>query len=184
MPRKPFRPRNPLLQELQAHMIAIHGSGPVKRTPKKPGEALTFGDRVREARKALKISQEALADRAGVSRRTVIRWELDRGTPNPDDLAKVLTIIHAHHADHAEAIAVAAGKSLAGFGLASPAGNARPAVPPDHVGDGIVAVAAEVLDASPRLVRPALVAALRRARALGLTIEEAERCLVARDAPA
>lgn len=150
-------------------------SRPIKRQPK-PGAVHTLGDRIHAARKALKLSQTELGDRAGVSRRTVMRWELDRGRPSGPDLGRVVAIIHALHPGHADAIASAAGQSLAAFGLAG--GGVPRAVPSDHVGDGLVAVAAEVLDVSPRLVRPALIAALRRARALGLSIDDAERCLV------
>ena len=42
---------------------------------------MTFGEKVREARKKLNISQDDLSNRMGVSRRTVTSWETDKSFP-------------------------------------------------------------------------------------------------------
>ena len=42
---------------------------------------MTFGEKVREARKNLNISQEDVSNKMGVSRRTVTSWETDKSFP-------------------------------------------------------------------------------------------------------
>lgn len=42
---------------------------------------MTFGEKVRNARRARGLSQDALAGQLGVSRRTVTSWETDRSFP-------------------------------------------------------------------------------------------------------
>ncbi|MGN0274642.1 MAG: helix-turn-helix domain-containing protein [Chordicoccus sp.] len=42
---------------------------------------MTFGEKVREARKNLNISQDDLSNKMGVSRRTVTSWETDKSFP-------------------------------------------------------------------------------------------------------
>ena len=42
---------------------------------------MTFGEKVREARKYLNISQDDLSNKMGVSRRTVTSWETDKSFP-------------------------------------------------------------------------------------------------------
>jgi len=42
---------------------------------------MTFGEKVREARKKLNISQDDLSNQMGVSRRTVTSWETDKSFP-------------------------------------------------------------------------------------------------------
>ncbi|WP_194611693.1 helix-turn-helix domain-containing protein [Clostridium vitabionis] len=42
---------------------------------------MTFGEKVREARKKLNISQDDLSNKIGVSRRTVTSWETDKSFP-------------------------------------------------------------------------------------------------------
>ena len=42
---------------------------------------MTFGQRMRSRREALSISPEQMADKIGVSRPTVVRYELDTKTP-------------------------------------------------------------------------------------------------------
>ncbi len=42
---------------------------------------MTFGEKIREARKKLNMSQDDLAEKIGVSRRTITSWETDRALP-------------------------------------------------------------------------------------------------------
>ena len=57
---------------------------------------MTFGQKVRDARKKLGLSQAALADKIGRSRRTVVDWEQDRTLPRTrkiyGDLADALGV--------------------------------------------------------------------------------------------
>ncbi len=47
---------------------------------------MTFAEKLREARKAIGMSQEALAEKLGVSRQAVTKWETERGIPDIENL--------------------------------------------------------------------------------------------------
>ncbi len=47
---------------------------------------MSFGEKLKAARKAAGISQEALAERLGVSRQAVTKWETDRGNPDLENV--------------------------------------------------------------------------------------------------
>ncbi len=55
---------------------------------------MTFGEKVRQARRSKGLSQEELAEKLGKSRRTVIDWESDKALPRTrkvcEELAEVL----------------------------------------------------------------------------------------------
>jgi transcriptional regulator with XRE-family HTH domain len=129
---------------------------------------------------ALRKSQGEMGQLLGVSRRTISRWT-SRGTTfipsQARDLAAALLPV-----DRALAVRAAAlhGETLVSLGLEKPPPPPAPAVPaepPGHLVDAVVCAAAEALDASPRAVRPALLAAFRRARELALKVEHVERAL-------
>ena len=47
---------------------------------------MTFGEKLKEARKNAGLSQEAFAEKVGVSRSAVAKWESDRGLPDVENL--------------------------------------------------------------------------------------------------
>ena len=51
---------------------------------------MTLGEKIKEARKKAGLSQEQLAEKLGVSRSAVAKWETDKGIPDVDNL-KVLS---------------------------------------------------------------------------------------------
>lgn len=57
---------------------------------------MQFGDRIKAARQAAEMTQEALAERIGVSRRTIVLYETNRRKPKNAgtiiDLAKALDV--------------------------------------------------------------------------------------------
>lgn len=54
---------------------------------------MSLHERIREARKQLKASQEAFAAQLGVSRGAVAQWEMPAGTaPTVDNLAKIASL--------------------------------------------------------------------------------------------
>ncbi|MCR5794621.1 MAG: helix-turn-helix domain-containing protein [Solobacterium sp.] len=54
---------------------------------------MTFGEKLREARKQAKLSQEEFAEKAGVSRSAVAKWESDRGMPDVDNLKVIASLL-------------------------------------------------------------------------------------------
>lgn len=50
---------------------------------------MTLGQRIVQYRKALGLSQEELADRVGVSRQAVSKWELDEAQPDADNIVRL-----------------------------------------------------------------------------------------------
>jgi len=53
------------------------------------GKRMTFADKLREARKLRKLSQDELAKLTGVSRRSVIAWENAEVTPRARTMKKI-----------------------------------------------------------------------------------------------
>lgn len=133
---------------------------------------------------ALAKSHGQLAKLLGVSRRSVSRW-IAEGTWIPVSHAEALAeAVHAGNRPLAARFAALAGKSLVELGLEAPA--PAPPVPraltsPEltraKLLDAVVCAAAEAMDASPRAVRPALLAAVRCAREVGLSLEAMDAML-------
>jgi hypothetical protein len=142
------------------------------------GESLTA--LVILAMNVLGESQEAFGERLGVSRRTVSRWmgrsvmSLDAGAC--DALARA---VYPHDPALAARLVATRGATLEDAGIVSPPAPVAPPppAPPPYLVDVVVCAAAEALDASPRVVRPALLAALKRARAVGLDMDAMEKAL-------
>jgi transcriptional regulator with XRE-family HTH domain len=143
----------------------------------------------------LAMSHGQLAKLLGVSRRSVSRW-IAEGTWISVRHAKALAeAVHAGNRPLAARFAGLAGKSLVELGLEAPAAaapvapaptspDARTPKSPDATKllDAVVCAAAEAMDASPRAVRPALLAAVKCAREVGLTLEAMDAMLHAQRA--
>ena len=54
---------------------------------------MTFGEKLKEARKKVGLSQEELAERIGVSRAAVAKWETDKGLPDIDNLKVIAGLL-------------------------------------------------------------------------------------------
>jgi DNA-binding XRE family transcriptional regulator len=147
-----------------------------------------------DARRALHLNQEQLANAIGSSKRTVQRWETARATPFATDLTRVAALVYPHDASIAADIAAAMGQTLEGLGIVAPPAPPPPPPPappagpppmPRHLAvDAVVCVASESLGAVPTAVRAVLLAAFRRARELGLSCDEVEQALDAALRPA
>jgi hypothetical protein len=128
-------------------------------------------------------SQGALGELLGSSRRTGQRWETGASRPSPGQLQDLARRVHPHDASLAAQIAAAGDSSLVALGLEKPPAPPQPPAPPpvvplaQHVIDSVVCAAADAIDVLPRTIRPALLAALTRARHIGLTLEDMERAL-------
>lgn len=47
---------------------------------------LSFGEKLKNARKSAKLTQEQLAERLGVSRQAITKWESDKGLPDIENI--------------------------------------------------------------------------------------------------
>jgi hypothetical protein len=132
------------------------------------------------AMRALGQSQEGLGNFLGMSRRTVSRW-MSRGSASlsPADCDKLARAVYPHDPGLAARLVATRGATLEDAGIISPSTPAAPPPPspPPYLVDVVVCAAAEALDASPRVVRPALLAAIKSARAVGLDMDAMEKAL-------
>lgn len=55
---------------------------------------MTLGQRLYQLRKDKNLSQEELADRLGVSRQSVSKWETDASYPEPEKLVAIASFYH------------------------------------------------------------------------------------------
>jgi len=153
------------------------------------GQSLTENaDLLRRASLALGVSAVELGDMFGVSRRSVSRW-MREGTWLVENRATALAkMVHPRDRVIAARLAEIAGQTLVSLGLEAPppqspltvALASSPAAGAKLL-DAVVCAAAEAMDASPRAVRPALLAAVRCAREVGLTLEAMEEMLAPRE---
>jgi hypothetical protein len=128
---------------------------------------------------ALGISQEKLGTLLGATRRTVSRWVSRRSEPTVSQLQKLARAVYSVDASLAAALAAEGGQSLESLGLVRPApppvaapAPSRPFPPVRLLVESVVCAAAEAMQAPPTAVRDVLRAALARAHALGLNVEE------------
>jgi DNA-binding XRE family transcriptional regulator len=140
-----------------------------------------------EARRTLDLSREEFGRLLQSSKRTVARWEVGQSTLHPPDLIELARHVYPHDAALAEEIALAGGATLERLGIVPPSPASPPPPPPPpppipgHVlVDAILCAAADALKAVPETVRPAVLAAFRRARELRMTVEEVEKALTKR----
>jgi hypothetical protein len=119
----------------------------------------------------------------GVSRRSYSRWALEGTYLLPRQGSELAALAYPHDPSLAAELAAVVGETLVSLGLelapppppapvpvAEPS-RAMPGVDAVTRMNAVVCAAAEAIDASPRTVRPALLAALRCAREVGLTVE-------------
>jgi transcriptional regulator with XRE-family HTH domain len=55
---------------------------------------MTLGEKLKELRKETNISQEELAEKVGVSRQAVAKWERDNGLPDTENLKSIATLFN------------------------------------------------------------------------------------------
>jgi hypothetical protein len=139
------------------------------------------GELLFEINKVLHLNHRELADFLGISRRTMQRVYSGGSVLGGGNLKQLAVAIHPTNPELAARVAQRASTTLQALGLvaASPPTMAAPgavqpvkvATPHPRLADSVVYVAADILDLAPRAVRPAMLAAFRRAHELGLTVE-------------
>lgn len=55
---------------------------------------MTLGEKFKDLRKKINISQEELAEKIGVSRQTVTKWENDLGLPDIENLKNIASLFN------------------------------------------------------------------------------------------
>jgi hypothetical protein len=140
-----------------------------------------------KAQLALSLNQRQLAHLLGSSERTVQRWYAKRATVYPDHITRLAVAVHPHDPDIARRLAATMGETLESLGLVAPPLPA-PVVPSPQPSpspspperspflpllvESVVSAAAEALDVSPRAARPAVLAAVERAKVAGLSVDD------------
>ena len=134
-----------------------------------------------EAQRTLVLTQRELAALVGCSLRTVQRWSGGGSQPHMSDVMTIARAVHPRDAELAQRLVGFYGQTLAGAGIVAPRAAPSPSAapsPPDpspmlpFLAEAVVAAAAEALDVSPRVARPALLAALERAKAAGIGLDD------------
>ncbi len=131
------------------------------------------------ARHVSRLSQDELAKRLRVSKRTIARREHGKAPVGRQDVGTLAALVFPRDPAMAEELAAAGGHTLESLGLVTAPVVATPPPPPPSrlVVDAVVCVAADALGATPGTVRGALHAAFRRARELGLSLQDVEDAL-------
>ncbi|HEY6462513.1 MAG TPA: helix-turn-helix transcriptional regulator [Polyangiaceae bacterium] len=134
------------------------------------------------ATRALHFEQRQLAEFAGVSLRTVQRWSARRGDPSAEHITRLASAAYRVDRDAARRLAAAVGHTPESLGIVPPAPPVLPAPAPQGPAtptalqrvlvEAVVAGAAEALDVSPRVARPAVLAAMERAKAASLSVDD------------
>jgi hypothetical protein len=133
-----------------------------------------------KARRALGLSQGNLGRRLGASERTGQRWGVGGAFPSEQQVQQLAVQVHPLDPGLAGELARAAGTTLLALGLGPPPPPPPPPPflpPPDRIVDSVVCAAAAAMDVMPRAIRPALLAAMTRAREIGLGVVDLERAL-------
>jgi hypothetical protein len=126
----------------------------------------------------LGMSQEEIGRIIGVSRRTISRWVAAGGGLHmiASEATQLAAAVHPLEPKLAAEILEPHGLTVESVGIVKPTPpppqplHAPP--PPPYLVDVVVCAAAEALDASPRAMRPALFAAMQRAKEAGLGVED------------
>jgi len=140
-----------------------------------------LGPLLSEVRRALGLNQLEFAQLIGSSKRTVQRLEAGRSWLYGNEAALAVRALHPKDPALAARLAAFFSITLAAAGIvAAPTQSmaSRGAI------DSVLCAAADVLDLSPRSVRPALLAALARARDLSLGMDALMDALAQSDPPA
>lgn len=149
-----------------------------------------IGQLLWDARQALSLNQQTLAEFLGISSRTVQRWDARESAPTNSDLHKLARAVHPINPELAARLAKEGSSSLEELGIVRPPDPPPPAPAPQpayelaHLADGVVCAAAESMGLTPLAIRPALLAAFRRAREMHLTVEQMEEALAPKAPPA
>lgn len=123
-----------------------------------------------EAQRALGLSQREFGELLESSQRTVQRWSAGRAEPYHHQLVKLAAAVYGRNPDLAHRLASSMGQTLESLGVVMATQPAASPIPSLLV-EAVVSAAAEALDVSPRVARPAVLAAMERAKAASLSVD-------------
>jgi transcriptional regulator with XRE-family HTH domain len=138
---------------------------------------------IRNARAAVGLTQEQLAQRIGLKAQALYRWERGRPAPSKRNLSKLLAAISV--LDGAAATRLKAqldglrGARGEGSARAAPPAPLPPRMAPAHVVELVVSALADELDQTPRRARGALLRACKALQGEELSLSDVERELEA-----
>jgi DNA-binding transcriptional regulator YiaG len=138
---------------------------------------LSLGHMLSLARNRLRMSQREFGPALNASHRTASRWDTGRSTPGVPELRRLAALLLPVDRALAEEAAAHANETLEELGLVAAAAPARSPVTARDLVEAVLCAGAEAADASPRALRPVLHAAFKRARELGLSVDEVETAL-------
>ena len=136
------------------------------------------------AQNRLGMSQRQFGPALDASHRTASRWATGRSSPSDYSLRKLAALLLPVDRGLAEEAAAHVHETLEELGLVPPPPPPGPPPPPPKppvtaadLVDAVVCAGAEASDASPRALRPVLYVAFKRARELGLSVDDVEKAL-------
>jgi hypothetical protein len=133
--------------------------------------------------RALGLTHRSAGELLSMSARSSQRWASGGGVLLPDKARMLATLTYPVDPELAAELAYEGRTTLEALGLVPPPAPPAPAPPSaprfaaEDVVDSIVCAAADAMDVKPAAVRPALLAAFRRARRLGLAVQAVEDAL-------
>jgi hypothetical protein len=140
------------------------------------------------AMRALRLNGVDTAALLHLNPKTISRWLGGETSVGVEALGELAPRVYPHDPALATRMHAYAATRMADAGVApppplplppaaetAPAPPPMPPAPPKLRVDAVVYAACEAMDATPRALKPALLAAFRRARELGLSIDDVER---------
>jgi hypothetical protein len=141
-----------------------------------------YGPLFLRARARLALSHPATAKLLNIATRTSQRWVARGASPGESHMRILARAVYPVDRALAAEIAHAIRTTLVDLGVERPPPPPPPGPPPPepaHVIDSVVCAAADAANMLPSVMRPALLAAFRRARQLRLTVDAVESTLAA-----
>ncbi len=125
------------------------------------------------AQQALHMGQRELAEHLGSSQRTASRWAANQASPSERQFEQLAREVHPRDPELASMLARAAGTDITKL-VTPPVAPSPPPKPPTTMfhADAIVCAAADAMGVAPSVVRPAVAAAIARAKAMGVALED------------
>jgi hypothetical protein len=156
--------------------------------PKSMRQPAVFANRptrglVALAQQTLGMTHRQFGEAIGASERTSLRWASGHASVGTRQLRELAKLVHPRDTALAASLAEAASETLESLGLVPPPPPPpvlAAVIPPALAVDLVLFAAAEALGAAPSAARGVLLAGFRRARELGLSVEEVEKALAAR----